>query len=348
MIKRVTGDDYQRYNSFVEKHKNGHFMQSLRWAKFKKTLPHIALICEDENENICGAMLVFIQKSSRTNKTFLYCPRGPVCDREDTAVLRELLAGAEQVAREVGAYKLTLDPDITGEDKNWISAFTSYGARIGDNARDNAILQPFAVYRIDVNKTDDELMESYHSKARYSVRSSLKSGAICRIGNREEIPCFCRLLEATAERDGFIARDEKYFYDMYDAFGDSGFKLFLVEYEGVPIAGSVLLRHGERTWHMYAGSSEKYKETLPNFLMQWEMMRWSRDNGAFLYDMRGIAGGADKLKPIEGLVRFKKRFGGELVTFIGRIDIIYNKITDTFVSAVSTAETFARRLLGRG
>ena len=94
-------------------------------------------------------------------------------------------------------------------------------------------------------------------------------------------------------------------------------------------------------------SNDEYKETLPNFLMQWEMMRWSRDNGCPLYDMRGIAGAADKLRPIEGLVRFKKRFGGELCSFVGRIDIVYDKASDSQVRLYNKALGFVRKITGR-
>ncbi|MEG2858115.1 MAG: hypothetical protein RR994_05800, partial [Clostridia bacterium] len=61
--------------------------------------------------------------------------------------------------------------------------------------RDNGLLQPLAVFRIDIaGKTDDDLLAMFHSKARYSVRASLKSGATCRIGVRYDIPAFQKLL----------------------------------------------------------------------------------------------------------------------------------------------------------
>ena len=347
MVIRVSENEFKRYDDFLEKHENGHFMQSLSWQTFKFNQKSYALMCEDDDGEVTGVMLLFEEKVRRSNKKFLYAPRGPVCSREDTAALSELLAEAEKLAEEIGAYKLTLDPDITADDKVWLDYFDRKGAIIGENETENAILQPFAVYRIDVNKTDDELMASYHSKARYSVRASIKSEATCRLGNRDDIPEFCRLLADTAKRDGFASRGEKYFYDMYDLLGEDMVKIFMVECEGRAIAGSVVIACAGKSWHMYAGSSEEYKETMPNFLMQWEMMRWSRDNGYYLYDMRGIAGGADKLKPIEGLVRFKKRFGGELVSFVGRIDIVYDKKTDRKIKTLFALISFARKLLGR-
>ena len=348
MVRRVCENDINKYYDFFKKSENSHFLQSLEWKDFKNAQKSFALICEDDDEEVIGVMLMFVQKVRRTDKIFLYAPRGPVCSRDNTKALSELLAEAEVISKEIGAYKLTLDPDITLEDnKPWLDFFDRKGAEIGENSTDNAILQPLAVYRIDVNKTDDELMAMFHSKARYSVRTALKSGAVCRLGTREDIPTFCSLLESTAKRDGFTARNEEYFTDMLDAFGEEMFKLFIVEYEGKPIAGSVLLACAGKSWHMYAGSNDEAKETMPNFLMQWEMMRWSRDNGYFLYDMRGIAGEGDKLTPIEGLVRFKKRFGGELVSFVGRIDVIYDKSANRKVKALQKLFKIARKMLGR-
>lgn len=347
MVIRVTESDYKKYNEFLEKSENGHFMQSLSWRDFKSGQRSFALMCENDDGEVLGVMLLLLHKVRRTNKIFLYSPRGPVCSREDSKVLSELLEEAEKLAREIGAYKLSLDPDITENNKPWLDFFDRKGASIGENEKDNGILQPFSVFRIDVNKSDDELIASFHSKARYSVRTAIKSDATCRLGNREDIPAFCKLLSSTAAKDGFTARGEDYFFDMYDALGENMFKLFIVECEGKAIAGSVLLAYAGKSWHMFAGSSDEYRETLPNFLMQWEMMRWSRDNGYMLYDMRGIAGEGDKLTPIEGLVRFKKRFGGELCTFIGRIDIIYDKKADAQVKLLMRFFEFARKIMGR-
>lgn len=347
MIKRVAKEDYDKYTRFLEEHDHSHFMQSVEWADFKKNQKSFLLLSLDENSNVCGVMLMFMQSVRHTGKNFLYAPRGPVCDRNNTEVLEELLEEAKKIAQENGAYKLTLDPDITTSDIKWLECFEKMGARIGENKQQNGILQPLSVFRIDVDKTDDELMASYHSKARYSVRTSIKSGAVCRVGNRNDIPVFCELLANTAKNDGFTARGCEYFYDMHDAMGADRFKVFVVEYEGIPIAASVLLKYGRKTWHMYAGSSDEYKETLPNFLMQWEMQRWSRDNEAYLYDMRGIAGEGDKLTPIEGLVRFKKRFGGELCSFVGRIDLIYKKTDDCFVNVFNRLLNGVRKIRGR-
>ena len=66
-----------------------------------------------------------------------------------------------------------------------------------------------------------------------------------------------------------------------------------------------------------------------------------------MYDMRGIAGEGNKLVPLEGLVRFKKRFGGEFVSFVGRIDVICNPLADLAVKSIKTAAGVVRKITGR-
>ena len=81
--------------------------------------------------------------------------------------------------------------------------------------------------------------------------------------------------------------------------------------------------------------------------MQWEMIRYSITRGCRYYDMRGVAGEKDKTKPLEGLFRFKKRFGGELITFVGRLDIIYKPGKKKMLDLARKLKKITRKILGR-
>ena len=280
MIKRVGQEDFAQYEKFVSEHPKGHFLQSLYWARFKAKNKSYALASVDENGAVQGTMLIFVHKEPLFGASVLYSPRGPVVDEGRCDVITELLEEAKAIAQENKAYMLTVDPDIT-EDSQLYADLLSCGFSCGGTSDDLGILQPLAVFRIDVaDKSDDDLLAMFHSKARYSVRSSIKSGATCRIGTKEDIPGFQKLLSDTADRDNFTARPVEYFNGMYDALAPDYCKLFVVEYEGEMIAGSVLIRYGDKTWHLYGGSGDSHKDKLPNFLMQWEMMRWSIAQGA--------------------------------------------------------------------
>lgn len=344
MWKYVEPADTEAYEAFVGRHPKGHFLQSLKWAEFKGG-NRAAVVSLDGDGSIRGAMSIFLQDAPLFGAKLLYSPRGPVCAPDDLEAMQELCAGAKALAEKQKGYALTIDPDITEQDAQFLRNLEACGFRRGDNGKDNAILQPLAVFRIDVGgKSEEELLASFHSKARYSVRSALKGNAVCRIGGADELPAFQRLLVETAGRDGFTPRPLAYFERMFQVLPEEMCKLFVVELDGEIIAGSVLIRYGDKTWHLYGASDDAHNKALPNFLMQWAMMRWTINQGLHIYDMRGVAGEGDKTKPLEGLMRFKKRFGGELIPFVGRLDLVYRP---AIKRAIDTARAAKRRLRGQ-
>ena len=66
---------------------------------------------------------------------------------------------------------------------------------------------------------------------------------------------------------------------------------------------------------------------MPNYLLQWEMIKWAIEAGCDIYDFRGVSGNLDESNPLYGLYRFKKGFGGEFTEFIGELDYVFNPIT---------------------
>ena len=345
MIKYISDDNFSIYEEYVRSHKKGHFLQSYHWASFKSERVSYPLLSLDENGNARGAMIILVHNEPILKTCILYSPRGPIAD--DEAAVSELICEAGKIAKKHNAYMLTVDPDIT-EDDALFDILKANGFSPGPAKDEMGILQPLSVFRIDIKDKDDEsLMASFHSKTRYSIRVALKSGAVCRIGTRDELPAFQKLLVETAKRDNFTPRGIKYFENMFDTLPEDDCKLFVVEHEGEIIAGSVLIIHGDKSWHLYGASSNDHRDKMPNFLMQWEMIRYCIARGCTYYDMRGVAGEKDKTKPLEGLFRFKKRFGGELITFAGRLDIIYKPFTRKMLNAARGAKKLLRKMLGR-
>ncbi|WP_028987747.1 lipid II:glycine glycyltransferase FemX [Thermicanus aegyptius] len=95
--------------------------------------------------------------------------------------------------------------------------------------------------------------------------------------------------------------------------------------EGIIVSGAILLIFGDKAWYLYGASDNIYRNLMPNALIQWEMIRWSKRNGAKLYDFRGISGDLSPENPLYGLYRFKKGFGGEFTEFLGEFDLIIHK-----------------------
>lgn len=82
---------------------------------------------------------------------------------------------------------------------------------------------------------------------------------------------------------------------------------------------------------------------MPNYLLQWEMIKWAVERGCDIYDFRGVSGNVDKNHPLYGLYRFKKGFGGKFTEFIGELDYVFNPLVYFAVEAVQRIYRKTRR-----
>lgn len=91
-----------------------------------------------------------------------------------------------------------------------------------------------------IDKTDDELVQSFERRNRSKVRLALKRGTKVERSNREGLKIFANLMKITGERDGFLTRDISYFENIYDALHEDGdAELFLVKLEPKPVLDTV-------------------------------------------------------------------------------------------------------------
>jgi lipid II:glycine glycyltransferase (peptidoglycan interpeptide bridge formation enzyme) len=117
-----------------------------------------------------------------------------------------------------------------------------------------------------------------------------------------------------------MARPLEYFEKMYDELSPEGhIKLMMAYYEDKPVSGIINIIYGNKVWYLYGASSNEYRNLMPNYLLQWEMIKYAIQNKKDVYDFRGVSGVVDENHPQYGLYRFKKGFGAEFVEFLGEI-----------------------------
>jgi len=325
LMKLVDESNIDKYKEFLSKHDRCNFQQSIEWAKVKVSWKNEIVIVEDSNNQIIGALSVLIRKIPIFGN-LMYSARGPVCDIHDKKVLEELTEGLRELSKKYKAFVLKIEPDIKNEDEKFREIVSSIGYKIKDDAKtfDDAI-QPRYVFRLDIkDKTEDEIFNNFHQKTRYNIRLAIKKGVEIREGTREDLKVFHEIMVVTGKRDEFGIRPLEYFEKMYDELVSDGYmKLMMAYHEGKAISGIINIIYGNKVWYLYGASSNEHRNLMPNYLLQWEMIKCAIENKKDMYDFRGVAGVVDETHPQYGLYRFKKGFGAEFTEFIGEIYISF-------------------------
>ncbi len=322
---------YNEFEEFASRHKNGNFTQSLGWMKLKSGWGHEIVVSRDENGAIVGGMLILINKLPLFGNALLYAPHGPVCDYHDTAVLQDLLDGAKALKKKHRAFAFKVDPCVLETDKEVIDNFLSLGFKYEPGRPDFETIQTRYNYGLcDIEgKTEDEVIMSFTQKTRYNIRLAAKKGVVCKVCDKSDMPEFFRLMKITAERDNFVHRPIKYYENMLDCFGDN-MRLYLCYYNDTAISGALCAQYAGKTWYVFGASDNKYRNVMANHLMQWEMIKWALESNCFIYDFLGIPVNADENSPMIGVYRFKKGFNGSILGYAGEFDYIlspfFNKI----------------------
>lgn len=312
------------YEAFV-KSMSGSFMQSVRWCGVKPDWLHEAVISRNGSGEIRGTMLVLVKKFPQPLKSFLYSPRGPVWDYRDGEAIQDLLLGVWQLSRKHHAYFFKADPLVEETDSSKIFALRAAGFSFRPWQPDERTIQSRNNYILELGgRNEEELLRSFKNKCRYNIRLAKRKGVVCGVYGKERLGDFQRLMEETGERDGFRVRSQEYFARMMDALGDSC-RLYLCDYEGQALSGAICVQYGGRTCYVYGASTAAHREVMPNYLMQWEMIRWALGSGCDVYDFQGVPCWYDENHPNYGVYRFKTGFNGRLAIYAGEFRMVFAK-----------------------
>ncbi len=348
-MRFVTKETEQEYTEFLESHERCNFQQSLEWGKVKSNWIREVVLAEDENKKIIGSICILIRKIPIFGN-MMYSSRGPVCNIHDKAVLEQLTEGVREIAKKYNAFVFRMEPDIKKDDKEFRKIVEEIGYKVKDDAKDfKDEIQPRFVFRLDIkDKTEEEILSNCHQKTRYNIRLATKKGVVIKEGTREDLKDFHKIMIETGSRDGFIIRPLEYFEKMYDELAPKHMKLLMAYHEDKPISGIIPIMYGNKTWYLYGASSNEHRNLMPNYLLQWEMIKQAIQNKCDVYDFRGVSGVVDETHPQYGLYRFKKGFGAEFTEFIGEVYLPFKPLTNRLYKfsekTFRTLRNFKRKL----
>lgn len=306
------------YEDFVSHQKNISFMQSAKWAQVKSNWENEAVVVRNNKGEIEGSCLVLIKKLPLVNKSLLYAPRGPVCDYNNTVLLKKIFSEIDRLAVRYNACELICDPPIAENKDSFSKAMNSLGFYLCSR---NSYAQCIDNYVLDLTgKTPEEIMSGFKADWRNRIRKAVRKGVYCKMTDSSGLSDFYPLMQATGRRDKFSVRGLEYFRRFMNGLGGDC-KLFIcyvrTDVGEVPVSGALAVKYSGTVSYVYGASSDDYRNYYQNYLMQWSMIKWALDSGCDLYDFGGIPCYDDETNPKYGMYRFKKGFGGRVVNYAG-------------------------------
>ncbi|HST06434.1 MAG TPA: peptidoglycan bridge formation glycyltransferase FemA/FemB family protein [Chloroflexia bacterium] len=279
-----------------------------------------------------------------------YMPRGPVYlapARDNEEAEEAFWKRVHTASKKRGAIFLKVEPNIVLTEDLTKGAIDKKMGKMG--FRPAGRLQPARTWVLDIAASEDDLLKGMKPKTRYNLRLAGRRGVtVRRAETLADLLAFHSMLETTGARDEFGIHTFPYYEQLWNTFGpggDNNIAILLAEHPDEaerahgPIAGLLAFRFGHEAIYMYGASSNRGREHMPNYLLQWEAIRWAKSHECTVYDFWGIpdppAGGDDEgaeVSPINsrsglrGVYWFKRGFGGRQIEYPGAYDYVYNPL----------------------
>lgn len=304
---------------FLKKNANSEYNQSIEWNNIRNEKVKYFLYYTDSEQHILWTCSLF--EKNRENQSYLYAPRGPVLDFNNTNLIKLFLDEIYKWMKLKKYSRLIMNPIIDFKmlenfPKEYIYKLTKRNDYL--NLHDSCKL---AI--MDTNLNEDDLINKLPSKFRQNTRRSYRKGLISKISTEIDFNTFYQLYIETAIRHGFNPHDLTYFKNIYNEFKNN--LIFLeVWYKDIPLAMSIDIIYNDKLIYLYGVSSTNNRNLLGMYNLQWEAIKYCIKNNISKYDFGGVFCEEDDVENKDyGLYNFKKGY-----CYNGFIDIVPDIIFD--------------------
>lgn len=310
----------EQWDDFVDRHENGHLLQSWGWGELKREVgwqPRRFALWDQERMVGAAQVLCRTLPHLPLRAGYLaYVPKGPVVDWAQPELCAAMLTQLRDRLLREGALTLLLEPVIitkAAEDDRLWQAFAPLPVR------PTRAIQPLRSVVLDVTPDEETLLARMKEKWRYNVRLASRKGVTVRVATTEDdVRTWYHLLQTTGERDAFGIHTLDYYLSAWRIFAPRNqVTLLLAAYNGQTLAGIFVGLFAHEAIYLYGASSNEQRNLMPNYLLQWEAMRWAKQQGATRYDFWGIPATDNADEAMAGVYRFKSGWGGAIVRYVG-------------------------------
>lgn len=288
---------------FVQNHPQGTLAQTPQWAHFQAKIPsrgkYWIVVVEEDHKIIAGSLI--IRHKLPKNLCWFYSSRGPLADYKSPQKARQQIQAIKDALKPLSkrhnAIFYRIDPPITKT-----LAIPSFRPN-------QSGFQPEHTLTIDLTKSEKDILAQMKQKGRYNIKLAAKKGVTIHKTNLNHLSEFYKILLETTDRDKFSPHNEEYYQTMLETLPKNT-HLYIAQYQGQTLAGLIMTTHKDTATYYYGASSNKNRNLMAPYLLQWQAIKDAKAAGYKVYDFLGIAPPAAKKHPWAGVTSFKTKFGG--------------------------------------
>lgn len=279
------------------------FLQSPEWEQFQNSLGRRTWRAENA---------LLIEHALPGGFRYLYSPRPELGDeasiKHQESRIGNFLKEAKEIGREAGAIFLKIDPSLERQ-------------RSKLKGQMSRPIQPRKTTRVDLRKSEEELLQAMREKTRYNIRLAERKRVFADHDSYNAFGAFWRLMEETAARKGFSPHSKEHYKALLGIRSRDFYnEIFFARYEKSIIAAALVNFYAPSgtVTYLHGASSRDNREVMAPHLLHWRIIQEAKRLGFRHYDFWGID---EKKWP--GITRFKLGFGGEVVEYPPSVDIVY-------------------------
>lgn len=321
--------DKKIWNSFVRDQYPpiGAFMQTWEWGDFKKDWGKKInrFLVKENNELI--AIFMLAEHNLPFGFKYGYIPRGPVIStkflvtQKINSIFETIRNWAKKEYSEL--IFLRLEPPLADESLTINLSSKKF-------VRPKYYIQPRFNLAINLTKTEDEILSSFHPSTRSNLNRAERRGVSVQLKEhnlKDDQENFWLMAKDTISRNSGknLYPPHSYFASMFKILSPfrnnaSPRELFLGTFCGYqndkPAAMHYVLFFGDTATYLYGASATDCLRSKVTTYLHWQAMREAKKRGFKYYDLGGID---EKLWP--SITTFKRQFGGQEFSYLGLIDL---------------------------
>lgn len=325
-------EDWERFFNDV---KEKTFLQSWSWGEFWQRMGskiwRLGIL--DDNGSLVSVILVV--KIAARRGTFLLVQHA-------VGISEELLNKLKVIAREEHCSFVRFAPLLERSDDN-NRIFRDLGFR--ESPMHASAYE--ATWKLDITKSEEELLAGMRKTTRYLIRQAEKNSDIIieKSNNPEDIEVYQKLNLKVADHQKFTPFSSQFVKNEFEVFAKDGQALlFFGKYKGEVVASALVVFWSGIGFYHQAALNPEYHKIPVAYLLQWQAIKEAKSRGCKLYDFWGyVDPKAQPNHPWVGPTLFKMGFGGKEHEYVKTQDLpILKKYWLTYI--FETLRKFKRGL----